>query len=90
MNLFKEILVWKPINNKMAVRYFCFCNLENNTYCVQSADYFHLPMDEEHIKQSKKQAIELLLELPPNERCDWFDSLEQAVADHDNSFGNGN
>ena len=88
MSIFKEVLVWKSIDNASAIRYFCFYDLVTEKYCVQSADFFNLPIDTKQIQQFEKQSIELFIESSPVERCEWFDSLAEAIEDHDKEFSN--
>lgn len=86
VNIFQELLIWKTIDDKSAVRYFCFFNLTTKKYCVQSADFFNLPIEEKQVHYFARQSIELFVESPPNERCGWFESLLEAIEDHDDSF----
>lgn len=57
--LYRQIDIWKNIDNTCAIRFRCFENLENKTYCVQSADYFYLPIDEKQLHNFDKQFVEL-------------------------------
>ena len=86
MKYFQQISVWKTIDSTSAVKYICFQNLENKKYCVQSADFFHAPVDEKQLFQSEKQIAELFIEIPLIERCEWFPSLEAAIAAHELDF----
>lgn len=85
-NLYEAIMVWKHLDNRSSVRYSCFRNLKTGKYGVQSADYFRLPIDEEQIKQFVKQFLELLMEVDPEERCLWFDALDEAIQAHEEEF----
>lgn len=88
MNIFQEVLIWRSIDNKSAVRYFCFYSLSTEKYCVQSADFFNLPIDIKQVQQFEKQSIELFIESSPLDRCEWFYSLAEAIKDHDEAFNN--
>ncbi len=85
-SLYSELKIWKRKGEGVVVLYRCFQSLAGGKFAVQSADFFKLPVDIERLQQSEKQFLELLLEVPPSERCDWFDSLEEAIAAHDNEF----
>jgi len=84
--LFEEIVVWKRAGDGHAVRYCCFRDLASGRYAVQSADFFLLPIDDARWMQSERQKLELLIESSPGERSGWFDSVEEAIAQHDLAF----
>jgi len=86
--LFREMMIWKRVNEKSAVRYCCLLDLTNNTYAVQNADFFNLPIAEGAVTSSLQQFAELFMEISPTERCTWFDSVEEAISHHDQDFGN--
>ncbi len=48
-------------------------------YCVHSADFFRENRDDQ---QFSRQFLELFLDGDPQDRCEWFDSLALAIADH--------
>lgn len=85
--LYKQILIWKHLEDG-AVRYCCFENLASHQYCVQSADFFRLPIENKQLTSSNIQMVELFMEVEPRERCMWFDSLESAITAHDQAFSN--
>ncbi len=78
--------VWKRIDEKSAVRYLCFFDLTSKKYAVQNADFFYLPITKERLLESDMNGVELFLDLSPLERCDWFDEILEAVADHELNF----
>ncbi|GLS27581.1 hypothetical protein [Marinibactrum halimedae] len=86
MKILKEIILWKKNTDGSVTRYFCFQDLELDKYCVQNADFYHSPVNENDISQLDQQAIELILEESPEYRCDWFDSINEAVKAHDSEF----
>jgi hypothetical protein len=86
MALLSELMVWKHVDSKSAVRYCCFHDLKNNKYAVQSADFFSLPVDEKQLRFLNIQFLELLMETSPSERCTWYPSVEDAIAAHDDLF----
>jgi hypothetical protein len=85
--MYRAIDVWKK-NDGGLIRYRCFQILESGKYCVQSADFYYLPIERELLKQNEQQFFELLIASPPDERAGAFDSLEEAIRAHDQDFEN--
>jgi hypothetical protein len=85
--MYRAIDVWKK-NDGGLIRYRCFQILESGKYCVQSADFYYLPIEGEQLKQNEQQFFELLMEFPPDERGGAFDSLEEAIRAPDKEFEN--
>jgi len=85
--LYEELVVWKRIDVKEAVRYSCVRNCATGKFSVQSSDYFRLPLTPEQVRQFQAQFIELFCETDPGERGGAFDSLEEAIAAHERDFG---
>ena len=85
-NLYVEFRVWRRNNDGAATLYRCFSDLNERKFAVQSADFFRLPIDERQIFNLERQFLELFIEMDPTERCQWFDSLEQAITAHDLEF----
>jgi len=83
---YKEIKVWKRIDETSAVRFLCFEILMNNKFVVQSADYFYLPLEQSIINSFEKQQIELFIEDVPEIRNITYDTLEEAVQAFQNDF----
>ena len=86
MDILQEVMIWKRLSEAVAVRYWCLHDLQTDQYAVQSADYFRLPFDEKQFSYFEKQFVELFVEVPARERCDWFDSLREAIHAHDQEF----
>ncbi|WP_137940370.1 hypothetical protein [Chitinivorax sp. B] len=86
MNLFQEVMIWRMVEEGAAVRYCCIRDLNTNKYGVQSADFFRLPLDEKQFRFFEKQFVELFIEIPIQERCGWFDSIQEAIDAHDKEF----
>jgi hypothetical protein len=78
MELYKEIHIWRRINDTMATRYTCLQNLRDKRYAVQSLDFFHENAVGDQSRYFQEQFLELLLETPPSERRGWFTTLEGA------------
>jgi hypothetical protein len=55
-------------------------------FCVQSADFYNLPIQNERLVQLDKQFLELMIEESPIVRSGAFDSVEEAIAHHDSEF----
>jgi hypothetical protein len=83
---FKTIDVWQCVDQRSVERYRCFEVLPNNGYCVQSADFYRLPVDAKQVEQLDRQFLELLTEQPPNERTSTYSTLEEAILQHQKDF----
>jgi hypothetical protein len=86
--MYKSIDIWKRLDGKTLVRYRCFEILASNRFCVQSSDYYHLPLDVSQLAQSDRQFLELLIEEAPEARAETYLTLEEAIRMHDLEFGN--
>jgi hypothetical protein len=84
--MFTSIEVWKRVDERTAIRYRCFRSTGTGKYSVQSADFYHLPLDRARIPTLDEQHIELFIEQPPDERSGSFDTIEEAIAAHDDEF----
>ncbi|NHZ40397.1 hypothetical protein [Massilia aquatica] len=84
--LFKEVMVWRRLDAVSAVRYTCLQDLHNDKFALQSADFFRLPLTPASAHNFAAQFVELLIETSPTERCSWFDSLDDAIVNHDQEF----
>lgn len=52
-SLYRQFDVWKKIDEKVLAIFRCFEILENNMFCVQSADYFYYPFNDTQLSNSK-------------------------------------
>ena len=86
--LYKELKVWRHVNNATAIRFSCLADLVSQKFAVQSADFFRLPVTREQIENFEKQYLELFIKISPDERCEWFESLAETIASHDREFLN--
>lgn len=86
MRLYRRIDVWKRLGTDRAVRYLCFEDVERHCFCVQSADFFYLPVDDDQLRQHARQLVELFIETDPGERAGCFGSLREAIRRHDADF----
>jgi hypothetical protein len=86
MKLYRAIDVWKKTGDGRLLRYRCFEVLPEGRYCVQSADFYDVPMPEERVRQHERQFFELLSETPPDERSETYETLDMAIQMHDSDF----
>jgi hypothetical protein len=84
--MYKAIDIWKRINENQIARYRCFQRLKDSLFCVQSIDFYSLPLDEIQIRYLDKQFLEFLIEEDPDQRAEMHDSLEIAILMHDKDF----
>jgi hypothetical protein len=84
--MFKAIDIWKRLDDATAIRYRCFQRLTDGQFCVQSADHYHLPLNENQIKALDKQFLELFIEEFPDQRSSLYPTLEEAIAIYDLEF----
>lgn len=87
--MFKAIDVWKRLDSSTAICYRCFERLSDGQFCVQSADYYSLPLDEEQVRMLDRQFLELFLEESPEQRSPLYSTLTEAIAMFDLDFADG-
>jgi hypothetical protein len=75
--MFKAFDVWKRIEPARLIRYRCFEDMGTGKFCVQSADFYSIPVRPEQLMQSEKQFLELMIEESPVTPSGTFDSLEE-------------
>ena len=85
--MYREISVWKRNGDRKAVRFRCFEELESHLFCVQSTDFYSLPLTTDAAAQSDRQFLELFMEEEPVERSGGFATVEEAIAAHEKEFG---
>jgi hypothetical protein len=86
MNLYRAIDVWKRVDRTTAVRYRCFESLQSKRYCVQSADFYRLPLDQKQDSNLDSQFVQLFIEQEPSSRTAECLTLDEAIAAHDKDF----
>jgi hypothetical protein len=84
---YREISVWRRIDEERAVRFRYFEELESHPFCVQSADFYSMPLKMDVAAHSDRQFLELFIEEEPAERSGGFPSVEEAIAAHEKEFG---
>jgi hypothetical protein len=85
-SMYKSIDIWKRIGEDQVVRYRCFQRLRDGLYCVQSADFYSLPLDEVQVKYLDNQFLEFLIEEEPDQRAEMHETLEEAILIHEKDF----
>ena len=87
--LFKEITVWRRVDEATLMRYRCLQVLPANRYVVKSADFCRLPLSPEQGRQQDHYYLESLFEDGlVAAAADSYETLEEAIARHDQDFGN--
>lgn len=86
MKLYRAIDVWKRVDENTAVRYRCFESLFSKRFCVQSVDFYRLPLNEQQTANLARQFVELFIEQEPSNRGGEHPTLEEAIATHDRAF----
>lgn len=86
MKLYRGIDVWARRSEREVVCYRCLQILPDELYCVQSSDFFHLPVDPEEVRLSQKNFVELLAEEAPEVRSPLLPSLPEAIRAHEAEF----
>jgi len=74
------------MDHSTAVRYRCFESLQSGQYCVQSADFYRLPLDKEQVSNLDSRFVELFIEQDPVKRAREYPTLKGAVAAHEKDF----
>ena len=87
--LFKEISVWRRVDDNTLLRYRCLQVLPDGGYFVKRSHSYREPitLDSEQIKTAEFYFLDgmfgdALLEIPK----ETFDTLEEAIAQHDKDF----
>jgi len=84
--ILKSFDVWRQRDTKTLVRYRCFEDCSTGRFCVQSDDFYRLPVTNERTNYLENQFIELLMNESPFERVESFASIKEAISNHDGSF----
>ncbi len=85
--LYKQILVYRRSNDSVYV-YVCMEMLRAKKYCVHQLEIIDETRLHDAMKEINFNLFDTLLYESPVDRCDWFDSLEIAIANHDKQFEN--
>ena len=86
--LYREVLVWRRLDDDCALCYRCLEDLETRRFAVQSVD-FHCPgkvasgQDAEVTGQAAQRFVEGFLDNTTRRGEDWHQALVEAVAHYD-------
>jgi hypothetical protein len=58
--MYRELSVWKRIDDTRVVRFRCFEEMETHLFCVQNADFYTTPLKADVIANSERLFLELL------------------------------
>lgn len=78
--LFKEIMIWREIDENTITRYRCFQVLPDDKFFVKGQDHFHYPIEETHVKSIDFYTLDSLFQGGLNMEENFHDSLEEAIA----------
>jgi hypothetical protein len=84
--MYREQSIWKRIDAQRAVNFRCFEDLVSHLFCVQSADFYSLPIALNARSNFDRQFVELFIEVERVERSEWFGTVEEAIAAHEKTF----
>ncbi|MCA1364993.1 hypothetical protein I6F14_32480 [Bradyrhizobium sp. IC3069] len=84
--MYRELSIWKRIDGERAAHFRCFEDLASHLFCVQSADYYALPVTVTARREFDRQFVELFIEVEPKKRSRWFATIEEAIAAHEEEF----
>ena len=91
VQLFKEISVWRRIDDETLLRYRCLQVLPDDGYCVKSSHFYRYPLshDDGQIAQAEFYFLDSLFQdgLPAAAK-ETYKTLEEAIAKHDKDFDN--
>ena len=87
--LYRLINIFRRLKEGEVIVYRCFMKLPDLGYSVQSADRVRLPLQEAELALHDKQLWELLIEEAPESRSGLFPTIEEAIADFERSFEEG-
>ncbi|TYL93903.1 hypothetical protein FXB40_18825 [Bradyrhizobium rifense] len=86
MRMYRELSIWKRIDAERAVHFRCFEDVASHLFCVQSADFYALPVTVNARLEFDRQFVELFIEVEPMERSRWFATVDQAITAHEEEF----
>ncbi|WP_242102886.1 hypothetical protein [Lysobacter sp. M2-1] len=85
--LYRYIPVWTRRDDRLFL--YRIVEIIGVGFVAQSCDYLSTDSDPEYIRQLERQFIELLFELPPEQRMQPQSSIQAAIADFDTQFQDG-
>jgi hypothetical protein len=91
VQLFKEISVWKQIDDNTLLRYRCLQLLPDGRYCVKSSHFYHYPikMNDELTVQAEFYFLDGMFQGGLVEAMkESFETIEEAIEKHEKDFDN--
>lgn len=67
---------------KTIVKFLVLHNIIGQVYTVVCCNFFYENTTNEEYLQFEKQTVEILFGFPPNERKEWFNSINEAIEHH--------
>lgn len=84
---YKEITIWKPVDERTVARYRCFEILPDGKFIVQSKDFIYEDSDKLYRENLEMYFIESLSsELFEEMSAEASSTIEQAIAKHEADF----
>lgn len=84
--MYERIEIWKRDGAECVIRFQCLRRASDGMFAVQNADYFRNPISTSVVQSSDLRFVELLLDDDPENRCDWYSSLNEAISHHEQDF----
>jgi hypothetical protein len=84
--LYREIIVWKEIDDNTVSRYQVFERLSDNKFFCKRQDFFYYPIDETQVKAIESYKIDSLFHGGLSMRIKKFDSIEEAIEQFEKDF----
>lgn len=84
--LFREIIIWKEINDGKIARYRCFHVLPDDKYFVKAKDFFYDSIDETQLNKIDLYSLNSLFRGGLNMDDEFYDSLEEAIEKFEKDF----
>ena len=84
--LFRDIIIWKSVDDDTIARYRCFHVLPNDKYFIKGQDFFHYPLDEKQLKDIDFYAIDSLFQDGLNMDEMFCNSIEEGITKFEKDF----
>jgi len=90
MKMYFACDIWRRVADGTVARYRCFQVLPKGGYCVQSKDVYDARATPGLAAQHERQFIELFGEEAPDSRTRVYETLDEAIREHDREFAGEN
>lgn len=84
--LYREIIVWKEIDDNTVSRFRVFERLSDHKFFCKGQDFFNYPLDEKQFRDLEFYAVDFLFQGGLNMRIKKFDSIEEAIEQFEKDF----